>query len=1126
MADLYYIEQGYFTPDGYYVYIANADAAVNSSSTLSATVGVIKQNSSSIDAIATVDATISHIHGADLQAFSNAEVTTVISVFRNVNSTINSEFTTSNSADRIRSSDVNLSSSFEFTVETGQFQLAQADINSTASISVDASANRVTTIAQDTLVTLSAQGDRVRYADSNVSSEFTISSDVSRTRDLDSSLSSQATLTNTILRIFSADIAATSLFTPSLTVSVSRNLTAVLDSVSSVSVTAIKSVRATSNLSSTSTVNAQVNVQRSAASTQSSAVTQTTAARKTVRSAVTLSGVFTPTLTVRVFKNQVAVFSSTASISITARKTARTSSSLASVVSVASSAARTLRSSSNLLSAVNTSILGGLRQNIQSNLIFGFNQIATVYELGFRPLQVYQINGTVNIDTNISRIGDGSLFIGTTTSDIQYYGRSIDFTVGATRGADSTRGMALEFWVRPTISAFPAEELTLLDFVDTSGQVLFKVTVNQTFIRFYLIRTVSGNNSLTVWLVANHGGVPQNTWTRFTVGAQGGTTGSAVYKNGTRIDTGSGISGIEFDHTVFPRGYLRIGNAATNGFTGYFDNIWYGTGGSTYATDNGINPANTTASGTVRTNVTGTRFLGYFNSDTQFRDITDTTQIADANLQTTTTLTAGIGYNTRATANLISTSNLTVNLSKTTSSNSALTSTATLSSVNIRIRFASSLLSNVATQTATVRATKRTSSAIQSSTTLSTINSRTRASAITTQSIATQLSAVAKIGQGLIGLDVITTSAVSAIKTASAVSLLNSVAQVNADARRFRNVNSTTNSNFAQTALTDRIRNFEAIIESESTVNNNSVKLVEPLIALSATFTSEANNSQLIGFSADLNSFVTVNATILRIKSSSSSLNCQFNLTVDPVKAILVESAQQSNCTVTINVNRIRNINVQSDSIASQLTAVAKTGQGFITLESQCSMIIDSVKRTGNIINAQSNLQLSVITGVIKPSAASLSITSSLTGFGVTGVVGESYNTSQFTQQVLAIKTVRINSQLTALATISSQISRTRSNSANLIVNAAELSLGSRRRNAQANMIVNSTLTAQGGVNLVIINQTLFNQATLIAQVRAIHIDPYLTWMVSEENRQWTIGEEIRTRRIEEETRTYIIEGA
>ena len=430
------------------------------------------------------------------------------------------------------------------------------------------------------------------------------------------------------------------------------------------------------------------------------------------------------------------------------------------------------------------------------------------------------------------------------------------------------------------------------------------------------------------------------------------------------------------------------------------------------------------------------------------------------------------------------------------------------------------------TQTATVRATKTTGSAIQSATTLSIINSRTRASAITTQSIATQLSAVVKIGQGLIGLDVITTSAVSAIKTASAVSLLNSVAQVNADTRRFRNVNSTTNSNFAQTALNDRIRNFEAIIESESTVNNNSVKLVEPLIALSATFTSEANNSQLIGFSADLNSFVTINATILRIKSSSSSLNCQTNLTVDPVKAILVESAQQSNCTVTINVNRIRNINVQTDSIASQLTAVAKTGRGFITLESQASLSIYSVKRTGNVITAETNAALSASVGAIRPSAVNLQVNTNLSGFGVTGVIGESYNTSVFTSSVTANKTARSQPQLTSTASETVTAKRTRSVSINLIANAGKLIEGRRIKYGQANLNVNSTLLANAGVNLIIINQTLFNQATLTAAVRAIHIDPYTTWMVAEEDRTRKVGGEIRTRLIEEETRTYIIEGA
>ena len=189
-------------------------------------------------------------------------------------------------------------------------------------------------------------------------------------------------------------------------------------------------------------------------------------------------------------------------------------------------------------------------------------------------------------------------------------------------------------------------------------------------------------------------------------------------------------------------------------------------------------------------------------------------------------------------------------------------------------------------------------------------------------------------------------------------------------------------------------------------------------------------------------------------------------------------------------------------------------------------MSIYSVKRTGNVITAETNAALSASVGAIRPSAVNLQVNTNLSGFGVTGVIGESYNTSVFTSSVTANKTARSQPQLTSTASETVTAKRTRSVSINLIANAGKLIEGRRIKYGQANLNVNSTLLANAGVNLIIINQTLFNQATLTAAVRAIHIDPYTTWMVAEEDRTRKVGGEIRTRLIEEETRTYIIEGA
>ena len=115
--DLYYVESGYLTPDsGYYVYTADAEAAVSSAATMAVTAGVIKDCVSTIVCQTTVAAVISHIHGADLVAFSNAAIATQITVIRGNNVALTSVFSAAIDGSR------------------GIYVSAQAD--STASISI------------------------------------------------------------------------------------------------------------------------------------------------------------------------------------------------------------------------------------------------------------------------------------------------------------------------------------------------------------------------------------------------------------------------------------------------------------------------------------------------------------------------------------------------------------------------------------------------------------------------------------------------------------------------------------------------------------------------------------------------------------------------------------------------------------------------------------------------------------------------------------------------------------------------------------------------------------------------------------------------------------------------------
>ena len=106
-SDGLYIEDSYFTPDGYFVYVAEAASAMAVQASVSADISVgrlqsasadltcsVSQNTvgsavrggaSSMSASTAVSATISHIEGADLFAFTDAQLAAEVSVIRDYN---------------------------------------------------------------------------------------------------------------------------------------------------------------------------------------------------------------------------------------------------------------------------------------------------------------------------------------------------------------------------------------------------------------------------------------------------------------------------------------------------------------------------------------------------------------------------------------------------------------------------------------------------------------------------------------------------------------------------------------------------------------------------------------------------------------------------------------------------------------------------------------------------------------------------------------------------------------------------------------------------------------------------------------------------------------------------------
>ena len=439
---------------------------------------------------------------------------------------------------------------------------------------------------------------------------------------------------------------------------------------------------------------------------------------------------------------------------------------------------------------------------------------------------------------------------------------------------------------------------------------------------------------------------------------------------------------------------------------------------------------------------------------------------------------------------------------------------------------ANATLTSQASVSTTGTVTRTVASALSIEAQLAVINSRTRDVAITTDSIATQLSAVAKIGDFLIAFDANITSVVSAVKTVSAQGSISSQSTLSSQAIKITSGVANINASATTTTDTARTRTTAAGISSEFVQTTAAIKSVVTQSSIASQASVLVENAGLLSGSADLQTTSTITATATRNRFAVASISSQSAVTVS---AILVSQAAadiSSSVTMTTANSRTRSTAVTTDSIATQLSAVAKTGQGFITLEAAATLTNQPVKTAQGASQITATTTLTAQPGTIKLANVTATVAFAVQADGVTGIIGESYNQTTVTLGCVAVKTTNVSGTNNINAELSVQAVRTRRVGIQLSASGGQLIEGIRIKFAQANISSTTTLTCLGGVNLVILNQSLFNTATLTAQVRSIHIDPYTTWIIASELRTRLLGEELRTRSIEEETRTYIIEGA
>ena len=427
MADLYYIDDDYFTPDGYFVYTADAGAAVSSAVTVSATVGVLKQYASTIDSSSSLSAIISHIHGADLEAFSNASVSTIATVIRNLDSNISATVSQTAQFGRIRESAVSLSVSTSVTATAERIQITNVSLSSTNTLSVDATVNRSVDISLATQANLAAQSDKLVSIQSSQSSQFSLDSSLSLSKEFAANIASQFSLTaqgikggDTIITAFSnasvstlanrtRDILSSISSASSLNFDINKVVQATVTLSSSVSQTtqAVKSAEVSASLAASSTlssvisktsgidisafsnasVSTSANRTRSTASSLSSQVSLTFDINKVVQGQIEISGAFTPSVSVNLFRDTLISLQTTASVTASIIRLRKTNVSLSSSFAVSDqsndpnigpSVNVTAQTSATLSSQSTLSVQATKRNGFVINLSGAFSPTITV----------------------------------------------------------------------------------------------------------------------------------------------------------------------------------------------------------------------------------------------------------------------------------------------------------------------------------------------------------------------------------------------------------------------------------------------------------------------------------------------------------------------------------------------------------------------------------------------------------------------------------------------------------------------------------------------------------------------------------------------------------------------------
>lgn len=326
----------------------------------------------------------------------------------------------------------------------------------------------------------------------------------------------------------------------------------------------------------------------------------------------------------------------------------------------------------------------------------------------------------------------------------------------------------------------------------------------------------------------------------------------------------------------------------------------------------------------------------------------------------------------------------------------------------------------------------------------------------------------------------------------------------------------------AFTASADKIRSPGArTLTSTFTQSTSAVKTARIVFARSATATMSVTAVKTARVVSNQSSEFTQTASGRRVRLADSVLSTSANLDLPfaeilktPGNTLVTSEFSQT----TVNA-RFRDNEIDTDSIATQLSAVAKIGDFLITLESASQLSAEAFKQTDVVSN--------------------LIVEATCSADPIKTVFGEAAIASQFSVAVIADKIKRVDASIGAEFSVAIPGQKVTDTSSGLVSTFTTVSTPNRIRDNAVGLntttalavpiteiviFFDAALQAQA-TGLFIITKLVRAQANLqvsgfqLTAGRVIHIDEYYTLIVPQENRIIKVQSEDRTIIIDQETR-------